>query len=403
MTYPESHHQEEGLVGSSKRCPITEILEQLWELNPLARTKNTAHRATQRSLPKTTLQRQRASVAAQSLERDSHLPEHLPPDLLTQHDDDRHAPPEKTVLYLAYGSNLCSATFLGMRGIKPLSQINVVVPTLRLTFDLPGVPYVEPCFAATQFRSHPSRETEEHDSENGDEDEDELNEKQATSEKAPLIASRATQSGLVDRSLVGVVYEVSLKDYATIIATEGGGRGYKDIVVDCYPFPDTYDPADPVPECPGTRPFKAHTLLSPASDPDVLARLKIERKRTPPVIRPRPGYAQPSPRYLNLIRTGAAEHDLPVSYRTYLSQLHSYRITTFRQRAGKAVFMVLWGPLLLLTLALSRLLAGPDGRSPPWLMEFSDLVFYGVWTSYDKLFAKIFGDGERTIDDNEDD
>ena len=42
----------------------------------------------------------------------------------------------KTVLYLAYGSNLCNETFRGVRGIRPLSQVNVMVPSLRLTFDL---------------------------------------------------------------------------------------------------------------------------------------------------------------------------------------------------------------------------------------------------------------------------
>ncbi|KAL5365408.1 hypothetical protein BJX96DRAFT_159087 [Aspergillus floccosus] len=393
MPYPEIQNQEEeGLVGSSQRGPIKEILEQLWELNPLVRKKNPAPKATLRSIPKTTPQRQRESASAQSLENDTHLPEHLPQTLLSQHDARRDAP-EKTVLYLAYGSNLAAETFLGMRGIKPLSQINVVVPSLRLTFDLPGVPYMEPCFAATQFRNHPSRDADETNPEEVD-DENAL-----TSEKAPLLSSQKTQA---DRPLIGVVYEVSLEDYATIIATEGGGRGYKDIVVDCYPFPDGYEPADPVPECPDTRPFKAHTLLSPASDQAALARLKVERRRTPPVIRPRPGYAQPSPRYLNLITTGAAEHDLPVSYRTYLAELHPYRITTIRQRIGKATFLVLWGPLLLLTLTLSKILAGPDGRSPPWLMEFSDLIFYGIWNSYDRVFAKIFGDGERTIGDSED-
>ncbi|GES58729.1 gliotoxin biosynthesis protein GliK [Aspergillus terreus] len=388
MPYPASQNQEEeGLVGSSQRGPIKEILEQLWELNPLARKKNPAPKATLRSIPKTTPQRQRESASAQSLESDTHLLEHLPQTLLSQHDARRDTP-EKTVLYLAYGSNLAAETFLGMRGIKPLSQINVVVPSLRLTFDLPGVPYVEPCFAATQFRNQPRDDADE-----------DLDEKALASENAPLLSSQNTQA---DRPLIGVVYEVTLEDYATIIATEGGGRGYKDIVVDCYPFPDGYDPADPVPDCPDTQAFKAHTLLSPTSDRAALARLKVERRRTPPVIRPRPGYAQPSSRYLNLITTGAAEHDLPVSYRTYLAQIHTYRITTIRQRVGKATFLALWGPLLLLMLALSRMLAEPDGRSPPWLMEFSDMVMYGVWKSYDKVFAKVFGDGERTIGDSQD-
>ncbi|RMZ72766.1 adenine deaminase [Pyrenophora seminiperda CCB06] len=58
----------------------------------------------------------------------------------------------QTVLYLAYGSNLCDETFRGVRGIRPLSQVNVLVPSLKLTFDLPGIPYQEPCFANTALR-----------------------------------------------------------------------------------------------------------------------------------------------------------------------------------------------------------------------------------------------------------
>ncbi|KAI7198557.1 hypothetical protein KC316_g11445 [Hortaea werneckii] len=59
---------------------------------------------------------------------------------------------KESVLYLAYGSNLSNETFRGNRGIKPLSQINVQVPSLRLTFDLPGIPYAEPCFANSGSR-----------------------------------------------------------------------------------------------------------------------------------------------------------------------------------------------------------------------------------------------------------
>jgi hypothetical protein len=57
-----------------------------------------------------------------------------------------------TYLYLAYGSNLSYETFQKGRGVKPLAQLNVQVPDLRLTFDLPGIPYAEPCFANSGTR-----------------------------------------------------------------------------------------------------------------------------------------------------------------------------------------------------------------------------------------------------------
>lgn len=199
--------------------------------------------------------------------------------------------------------------------------------------------------------------------------------------------------------LVGVVYEVTITDYAKIIATEGGGGGYKDIVVDCYPFPKSQSPTDPIPEHPETKPFKAHTLLSPSEDPDPSHLTSKDRKLPPPYRRPKSCYAQPSARYLDLINTGAAEHNLPLPYRRYLSQFQPYRITTVRQMFGKAIFVALWVPALITIISLSKLLAGPDGRSPPWLVRGSNLLFNVMWTTYDYFFAPIFGDGERTMED----
>jgi hypothetical protein len=216
------------------------------------------------------------------------------------------------------------------------------------------------------------------------------------------------------RPLVGVVYEVTLADYAKIIATEGGGRGYRDGVIDCYPFPEDYDPSDPVPYQPSTTPFKARTLLSPVADD---ARLKMQSLKSgdPSLLshgpklswwytvclhfRPDPDYAQPSARYLGLIKTGAEEHDLPKTYREYLAQIRTYRVTTTRQKIGKGIFLALWLPWVLLTLALSKIFAGSDGRSPQWLVALSNVLFSGMWNSYDCFFAKVFGDGERTLDD----
>ena len=100
-----------------------------------------------------------------------------------------------TILYLAYGSNLCAETFKGRRGIKPLSAVNVHVPSLDLTFDLPGIPYTEPCFANTRYHLPPSHSDSDYHKDRW------------------------------HKGLIGVVYEVTPEDYRTIIATEGGGGG----------------------------------------------------------------------------------------------------------------------------------------------------------------------------------
>ncbi|KAL4741062.1 hypothetical protein BDV11DRAFT_80561 [Aspergillus similis] len=329
---------------------------------------------TSRDVPETTLTRQQASNSEQSIDQNEYLPGRL--SHIYEGADDSALRAQKSVLYLAYGSNLASQTFLGMRGIRPLSQLNVLVPDLRLTFDLPGIPYIEPCFAGTRFR-----------------DTSDINGGEAEEKRALLNASDTDQDRYKG-PLIGVVYEVTLHDYAKIIATEGGGRGYKDIVVTCYPFPNGYDPADPLPERPETPPLKAHTLLSPAGMQELLQPQTKSRIRIPRNAR----YTQPSARYLNLITTGAAEHNLPLAYRAYLDQLQPYRITSFRQRVGMVVLLVMWGPWILLVLGLSRVFARPDGRSPEWVGRFNDLVMIGIWSSYDNVFVHIFGDGGKTIE-----
>lgn len=258
----------------------------------------------------------------------------------------------KTILYLAYGSNLCNETFRGKRGIRPLSQINVLVPSLRLTFDLPGVPYLEPCFANTALRDP----------------------------DAASFGKRDYHKDRWHKGLVGCVYEVTPSDYAHIIATEGGGAGYQDILVDCYPLEED----DTVPDKPKTPRFVAHTLFAPA-----------EKNRS----RPDPSYAQPSARYLNLITTGATELALPKEYKSYLDDIRPYTITTKRQKMGMALFAAVWLPFLMFMQALSAKFQDDKGRSPEWLANLVTFIFTAIWKSYDAAFKKVFGDGERTEGD----
>lgn len=263
----------------------------------------------------------------------------------------------KTVLYLAYGSNLCDETFRGARGIRPLSQVNVLVPSLRLTFDLPGIPYKEPCFANTALR---------------------------------IPDAQDYHKNRWHKGLVGVVYEVTLTDYAHIIATEGGGSAYDDILVDCYVLPAS----DTVPTSPASKPFKAHTLFAPVIDSSSGVR------STDRASRPDPSYAQPSARYLKLITDGATERKLPAEYQAYLHGIRSYTITTKKQETGKMIFLAIWMPIVTLIFTLARQLQDKKGRSPAWFAQLSAIIFAAMWMSYDSVFKGLFGDGERTIGDD---
>ena len=294
-----------------------------------------------------------------------------------------------TYLYLGYGSNLSKETFRGARGIKPLSQVNVQVPSLRLTFDLPGIPYREPCFA-NSGRRDPDSDQPSND-----------NAAEVSNEKSPLLSRQTSRDKYrKDRwhkGLIGVVYEVTPADYAHIIQTEGGGASYQDILVDCHPFA-TLDPADPVPQNPTLPPFKAHTLFAPALDPS----------DPPPdgggrFQRPDPSYAQASARYLKLMTDGASELGLPCEYQDYLHSLRHYQTTSTKQRVGEYVFLSLWLPIVLLIFAMGKMFADDEGRLPVWLKELTGAVFKAVWASYDSFFKGIFGDGERTVYDGDED
>jgi len=289
--------------------------------------------------------------------------------------------PEKekgSVLYLAYGSNLSDETFLKNRGIRPLSSTNVLVPELRLTFDLAGIPYNEPCFANSARRdpNHPSIESEPGGSD---------------LESAQLLeeGKEARKRDAWKKGLVGVVYEVTPFDYAHIIATEGGGSSYTDILVDCYPL-DSSDLSIPVPWEPKSAPFKAHTLFAPTSGEDL-------PKDGGRIRRPDPSYAQASARYLKLLTDGAQQRGLPHEYQEYLQSLQPYTITTQKQRLGQWIMSSFWLPIIFFVFGLQRKYSNKKGRAPAWLRLLAASMFRAVWLSYDQIFKRLFGDGERTM------
>lgn len=323
-------------------------LSALWEWMSIpARTlRRRSYERTSKSIPRISEDRQRESHNDRPFDASS-----LTQDVAADPTTAKH----RTVLYLAYGSNLCDETFLGKRGIKPLSSLNVAVPAAIMTFDLPGIAYKEPCFANIRYRT---------DNDGAD-------------DKSPYHKDRW------HKPLVGVVYEVTLADYAHIIATEGGGSGYQDVLIDCYAL--SSNPRDAVPEHPSTPSFKAHTLFDPAGHH-----------------RADPSYAQPSARYLKLITDGAMERSLPYEYQDYLHQIRSYHTTTFLQIMGAALFTAVWGPIILTIITvLAPMFARKDGTMPQWLARTLRMLFRTCWLSYDRVFKPVFGDGERTIGDDD--
>ena len=328
-------------ISTLSLSAVTEASEALNYTMPFFKTR-TQHDFT--GIPRTTNERMQTSVCDRAFD-DAEI-------LSFKQGKTKH----ETVLYLGYGSNLAAETFLGKRGIRPLSQINIVAPSITLTFDLPGLPYSEPCFANSRYRDDPSS---------------------GKPAPRPPYHKNAWKKGLV-----GVVYEVTKEDYAHIIATEGGGSGYHDVLVDCYVLDS--DPDKEVPSEPTGTPFRAHTLYA-------------HRDRG---LREDPDYAQPSARYLKLITSGAEEHDLPKEYRHFLRNIRTYHRTTTQQQLGSFIFLAVWGPILMFFFGGARIFLGKDGTYPKWFAKFAEAFFTAVWASYDGVFKSTFGDGERTIGDD---
>lgn len=356
--------------GEGEPCQAIGSLRRWYDFHVAPKSVTPAQR---RPVPVTSLLRQQQSTSNNN--NNSQIIQNPTHTAATTNDSNKG----ETVLYLGYGSNLCAETFRGKRNIQPLSQVNVVVPALSLTFDLPGIPYTEPCFGNVRYRDIDKAKSET-------QYESKSKSKSTFFNHNHNHGSASTDDYHKDRwpkGLVGVVYEVTMEDYAHIIATEGGGSGYKDVLVDCYALDGGLHQL--VPETPGGTSFKAHTLF----DPKGTARTHA--------------YAQPSPRYLKLITDGAAEHALPQEYQDFLGQIRSFHITTTRQRLGQFVFLSVWSPFLLFFLGGAQIFLKPDGTYPKWLATFLQAMFTVVWTSYDRFFKNLFGDGERTLGDGVDD
>ncbi|KAJ4417678.1 hypothetical protein N0V82_006039 [Gnomoniopsis sp. IMI 355080] len=412
---------------ASSTC-IHAVLQNIRALD-FTRTPSSQEYPSVASIPRTSRERLEPAIA-----KDAHeaiLPSSLPtaaPYLATD-----------TVLYLAYGSNLSAQTFLGQRGIRPISAVNVSVPTLRLTFDLPGIAYKEPCFANVAPRKIP----EPPKLPPGLPDPPEIPYPPPPGYTFPPRAAQKDETtgrfahGDPEWSngLIGVVYEVTPEDYATIVRTEGGGASYKDILVPCIAIPSRPPGVPERPPVPGLpKPFWAHTLYAPripsppgdgdgddeanygpfekgddgdgdGDDDDKCPLDKLKdwwRKLLLSPMRPDPEYAQPSARYLKLLVDGAAEHDLPVEYQRWLSSLQPYTITSRLQALGQSLFLAFVMPVMLLYFALGSFLADENGKTPIWFGLLMETYFHLSWGAYDRWFKPMFGDGERTVRDDDD-
>ncbi|KAJ3480180.1 hypothetical protein NLG97_g8130 [Lecanicillium saksenae] len=112
--------------------------------------------------------------------------------------------------------------------------------------------------------------------------------------------------------------------------------------------------------------------------------------------RPSDDYAQPSLRYMNLLRAGAKEHNLPQVYKDYLESIQPYTPTHLGQKIGKFTFILAFGPMFLLMMRISSFFADESGKTPKFMSTIMTMLSNVMWIGYDNILKPIFGNGERT-------
>ncbi|KAL5364143.1 hypothetical protein BJX96DRAFT_178711 [Aspergillus floccosus] len=255
-----------------------------------------------------------------------------------------------TVWYFAYGSNLTAETFLEHRGIRPLQAVPVRIPGWTLTFDIYGVPYQEPAFSSISPMSD------------------------------AIVGPGAP-------SVHGTAYLVDRADYSSIIASEGGGTAYKEVVLRAQVI--TTDRGA------GTRSIEGE---EDEEEERWLSVMSLTRAYAPIIPR------CPSQRYKDIICNGAQEAHLPSDYQAFLAALPVYqsRQTAWRM-IGAGIFLAIWIPFMTvaewLTNATSRV--DRDGYCPRWVQTAVRFILWAMWLHHDLVHARVFGRGDG-LDQNSD-
>ncbi|CAG8450737.1 9874_t:CDS:2 [Ambispora gerdemannii] len=173
------------------------------------------------------------------------------------------------------------------------------------------------------------------------------------------------------RCNTGVLYKITKKQYQMLVISEGVWGwddvplGYKDIDVECV----TYD---------GEKIIARTLIVKPEC---ISSDLQI------------------SERYHNILQEGAREHNMDVNYQTYLAtKIMPYKITTTRKKIAKALFLVLFFPLLFILIVVSLISMKTGMRVPRWFAVYLSYLWEGMHTVHNRLFEPYFGSGNNTLD-----
>jgi len=263
-----------------------------------------------------------------------------------------------SVWVFAFGSNMERSVLEVRRMIKPAESVAAIAPGHMLTFNQPGLPYREPCFATIE--PLPQNNTKDASNGGGGNSNSDKNEEQ--------------EEDKAHRPVHGVAHLMTSTQWEYYKETEGAAgqsdKGYGIVEVEV----EAYD----------GRKFLASTLMT---QPKTIAALKGRK-------------AVPSLRYLTLLRNGAAEHKLDAEYQEYLNKLSHYEPHGLGGKIGAVLMAVVAYGLLFPAFGLMRIYRKVKGlhsvnktgivsRFYAWYFRF---VFDSSWVIHE-LVRPILGCG----------
>jgi Gamma-glutamyl cyclotransferase, AIG2-like len=188
------------------------------------------------------------------------------------------------VRYFAYGSNCYPNTMKLLRRIDCLDSCAAILPGYKLRFNIPGIPAVEPSWACVE----PVVAT----SNNGNNDRNNNNDSD------------------MDCWVHGVLYTLTLQDFARVSMSEGVPLAYQWKLVDVIPYQGDGD-------CAGQKAFVEATMSDDASSSSSTNNNKIKKAYTlvtnNPFLRLRDDIP-PSRAYRDLLIRGAKSFQMDQSY-----------------------------------------------------------------------------------------
>jgi gliotoxin/aspirochlorine biosynthesis gamma-glutamylcyclotransferase len=94
---------------------------------------------------------------------------------------------------------------------------------------------------------------------------------------------------------------------------------------------------------------------------------------------------------------------MPPDYQDYLQSIPVYEPSTSRRgRAGAAVFLGFWGPVMELMEKITRATLQEDGNAPAFVVWLVRFTVYLMWFIHDVFFAPLCGRGDGCSEDDKD-